>query len=936
MAVAVAFEPKSYIADGSLSPRTIEWPLIAPADLIVTVDDVVRTLGLHYEVNGSYPSQQIVPLPGFATNGQAVRYRRATSARQDYSIIGQSLKRESLEGQLDRQAMVSQELAEAAMRTIRAAPGDPGLTLPRAELTAAAGLPLVLGISPLTGRIAILQAADFQGQPGGNAMAVGLWSSFALFDIATGYDLIQTSGFSTVGIGAARYVLDPDQTDAAPNAWRRQSANGRWFVLDKTQTVTLAMFGGSVAASDNSAAFVAAFAFGQPFRVEPHATPYRLVPDGANATYSIIVPDGAQVDASGATIHLDATGLDEQTRYAFWVASGAQRVSWKGGRFTKHGISDAYWIGGAGSCGTIRIDGVTDSTRGSVFFSTSIEEGVAVPISAVNATTGVFTVAGHGLNTGELISLYRHDGSNNLYIGLETHRDYYAIPIDAGTFRVAETETLALAGVAATFNTRDGLAPTRMRTGLVPTELLEISNYRCEGSGCGPHVFGMFKRVVIRALTGWTTSVQLFQFERPGGGNWQTWGFPFVTDVQDVSVEACGLGGIEWTNCHEIYARNIRVQKPNRQIDGTLWGYKPEAPLEPVAYAGVSVGAKTRVCEMESVFVEGAPYLPNTGPRAGWATPMDSAGIVFHQPGGIIMMKGVRGRGNSKADLEIYQSAGNGYTWRIRSGDRIGIRDADLKSATGLLVAEPNNLPVIDADASVDPFGSFFGSGQSRFLLPGWNSVGPDGAVASWFSLGTMSVDTADKPHGYGSVKYRGHGDEFAHLSLDLGDGFHQGAFVVIAALVKFNSAKFTAAAPPNFFAFWDDDGATIFPVLGASSGEFITDQWVTVRAILPSSGTSSKVLLYPNYGQDKPVVADPDWYVKFGGVWAWAASDCAAVPLIDTAQPMTTNGEPTLGIHAVGARFKLSGPAAGGHEGMICTTAGSPGTWKGYGAIEA
>lgn len=44
----------------------------------------------------------------------------------------------------------------------------------------------------------------------------------------------------------------------------------------------------------------------------------------------------------------------------------------------------------------------------------------------------------------------------------------------------------------------------------------------------------------------------------------------------------------------------------------------------------------------------------------------------------------------------------------------------------------------------------------------------------------------------------------------------------------------------------------------------------------------------------------------------------------------------PTTGTWARGDRVENSLPSAGGWSGWICTTAGTPGTWKGYGAIEA
>lgn len=44
----------------------------------------------------------------------------------------------------------------------------------------------------------------------------------------------------------------------------------------------------------------------------------------------------------------------------------------------------------------------------------------------------------------------------------------------------------------------------------------------------------------------------------------------------------------------------------------------------------------------------------------------------------------------------------------------------------------------------------------------------------------------------------------------------------------------------------------------------------------------------------------------------------------------------PTTGTHNVGDWVKNSAPAAQGYFGWVCVTAGAPGTWKGFGVIQA
>jgi hypothetical protein len=51
---------------------------------------------------------------------------------------------------------------------------------------------------------------------------------------------------------------------------------------------------------------------------------------------------------------------------------------------------------------------------------------------------------------------------------------------------------------------------------------------------------------------------------------------------------------------------------------------------------------------------------------------------------------------------------------------------------------------------------------------------------------------------------------------------------------------------------------------------------------------------------------------------------------------PFTPNGTqaPTTGTWAYGNLFWNSAPTPGGVIGWVCTTAGTPGTWKGWGLI--
>lgn len=63
-----------------------------------------------------------------------------------------------------------------------------------------------------------------------------------------------------------------------------------------------------------------------------------------------------------------------------------------------------------------------------------------------------------------------------------------------------------------------------------------------------------------------------------------------------------------------------------------------------------------------------------------------------------------------------------------------------------------------------------------------------------------------------------------------------------------------------------------------------------------------------------------------------------ATVNLVDVCiLDLRHNAAPTVvGTYKVGDRVWNSDPAAGEFIGWVCVAAGTPGTWKGFGAIEA
>lgn len=135
MTLSVSTRTGSFLADGLATPRNIGFRLIDNSDLVVTANGAAQTLNVHYQLTGTYPAQQMIPITPFWANGVVVRYERQTPARQLYDMVaGVPMQAETMEKELDRNAMavldMSGELDVLASRALMVPAGEIAGTLP--------------------------------------------------------------------------------------------------------------------------------------------------------------------------------------------------------------------------------------------------------------------------------------------------------------------------------------------------------------------------------------------------------------------------------------------------------------------------------------------------------------------------------------------------------------------------------------------------------------------------------------------------------------------------------------------------------------------------------------------------------------------------------------------------------------------------------------
>lgn len=127
--------------------------------------------------------------------------------------------------------------------------------------------------------------------------------------------------------------------------------------------------------------------------------------------------------------------------------------------------------------------------------------------TAINIAADTFTKAAHGLTTG--MGVLFSTGNAKTVTGLTNQTTYYAIPIDANTFKLASTAANALAGTAIDITaTQDGATHT-----LAPIAFTKGSaGFEWRGSNDGVTFYSLPLSVSVGSVTYASPSGQLFTF----------------------------------------------------------------------------------------------------------------------------------------------------------------------------------------------------------------------------------------------------------------------------------------------------------------------------------------------------------------------------------------------------------------------------------------
>jgi hypothetical protein len=181
MTVSVSTNKVSYAGNGSTTAFAFAFPITAEADLRVVLrdsagDETVKTLTTHYTVSASpWASGGSITMLTAPASGETLLIKSQIAYTQGVDLRdGDALPAETLEGALDRNVRLIQQVAELSERavTLQEVTALTGLTLPDPTagtvLYSADGLTLLWGaLSTLTGSPIVTPIAVIDGGTGG-------------------------------------------------------------------------------------------------------------------------------------------------------------------------------------------------------------------------------------------------------------------------------------------------------------------------------------------------------------------------------------------------------------------------------------------------------------------------------------------------------------------------------------------------------------------------------------------------------------------------------------------------------------------------------------------------------------------------------------------------------------------------------------------------
>lgn len=262
---ATANSRVQYAGVGTTGPFPVPFRFMATTHLSIVKTsaagiDTMLTLGTDYSASGAdVVSGGVVVTTAPVAIGEKLTIVLDIPIEQltDY-VPNDPFPAETHERALDKITLILQQLRERIGRSLQF-PISESVSGVLARIATRANT--LLGFGP-DGSLNLFDPKQFKGDPGGNAMAIGLFNVANTLAIPLGTDVVQTTGHTVRGKGPALYVYDPLVDAAFVAAWPRaafRSTNGRGFRIVGA-SLSPDQFGAVVdGATNDSAAIQAAY-----------------------------------------------------------------------------------------------------------------------------------------------------------------------------------------------------------------------------------------------------------------------------------------------------------------------------------------------------------------------------------------------------------------------------------------------------------------------------------------------------------------------------------------------------------------------------------------------------------------------------------------------------------------------------------------------------
>ena len=439
-------------------------------------------------------------------------------------------------------------------------------------------------------------------------------------------------------------------------------------------------------------------------------------------------------------------------------------------------------------------------------------------------------------------------------------------------------------------------------------------------TGAGPHHFGAHDNSHLKGLLViGTLTYDAFQLEAPGAVSASR---NFLGE--DIRVLSCAARGV-FVNPNNIgtHLKRVYVRNPGRFADGTIHGYDRNAIGNPTSNSCITVFGSGVV--LEDIDVSDAITVgPTNQPAVSWT----SIGYGVK----LVATHDVEFRGYTK----LGDNAGGGIFWETATvGYNNKQKRVTVERPVGAIsvVQGTNGLipPIVTNESPSDH------TARAKLinLLPSWNVIGPDGALSPMITNApgvTTSIVTTNCEVAQGKLRILGTTSAFDNYGIQVPDTLKLAKRGVLHILML---ARFNSPAPSFSITAGGVNANRYVPVEGVAGRDYQAGvlRWVqaSVRYLDSDTIAANSIQIHPNYGS----VATLD--IEIEGIWISVGTHpFAEAPEFDFSTPQLSAAAPTLGYWPKGSRVINGNPVPGGNTGWVCTTSGSPGTWKTFGVIGA